>query len=282
MQPGQNSAQTSANLWTAALNIQDTSGKAKGKVKKTETIHHPCFEAASQIIDDPYWKAIIHGCAKKKFPRGFLFSDNILKHRTNNISISLPDDPYHLAQTAIYFFQENGKLYSKRDLEINRKRDEDAILLQLINASNSWTCISRSKNRRATYIRDYVERRYESLPQKIRDEIYTQINVGFETKFITKDHVAFENGQVVFVDGVDGDMNRAFFTRPLPNVRLTYVDRSEQTKAKCWSHSSNWAKYCDDYQKYIISSAKSNHVMLQSSSYLSGREDSDGSSLLEI
>ena len=276
MQPGHNFTQTSCNLWTAALTIQDTSGKTRGKVKKTETIHHPVFELGLQFIDDDYWKETLHNCAKKKFPRGFTFADGVLKHRLNNISISLPDDPYHLAQTAIFFFQENGKLYSKKDLEVRKKRDEDAILIQLINASNSWTCISRSKNRRSTYVRDYVERKYIDYSTKIRDEIYTQINVGFETKYITKDHVVFENGQVVFIDGVEGNENEVFFTRPLPAKRLVPIDRPEQTKMKCYSHLASWTKYCEEYQKYIISSAKSNHVLLQTSSYMSGREDSDG------
>jgi hypothetical protein len=276
MQPGHNFTQTSNSLWTAALTIQDTSGKTRGKVKKTETIHHPKFEQASQSIEDDYWKETLHNCAKKKFPRGFGFADGILKHRTNNISILLPDNPYHLAQTAIYFFQENGKLYSKNDIEIRKRRDEDAILLQLINASNSWTCISRSKNKRSTYVRDYVERKYSSFSQKIKDEIYTQINIGFETKYITKDHVLFEGGQVIFIDGVDSDGEKVFFTRPLIVKRLAPVEWSEQSKPKVYCHTANWHKWCDDYQKYIVSSAKSNHVLLQTSSYMSDREDSEG------
>ena len=282
MQPGHNFTQTSNSLWTAALTIQDTSGKTRGKVKKTETIHHPTFEAASKSMhDDEYWGEILHNCARKKFPRGFTFADGILKHRTNNISIMLPDDPYHLAQTAICFFQENGKLYSKKDIEIRKRRDEDSILLQLVNASNSWTCISRSKNRRSTYVRDYVERKYANYSQTIRDEIYTQINVGFETKYITKDHVIFENGQVIFIEGVDVNDKGIYFTRPLPTKKLVPLEKSEQVVDKKYRHLESWHKWCEDYKKYIISSARSNHVLLQSSNYMSGRSDSDGL-LIEI
>lgn len=275
MQPGHNTTETGVSLWTAALSAVDTSNKTRGRVKKTETIHYPQFEAASQSIDDPYWKVTLHNCAKKKFPRGFVYADGILRHRTNNISIALPDDHYHLAQTAIYFFQENGKLYSKRDQEIRKKRDEDAILSQLVNASNNWTCISRSKNRRATYIRDYVERKYARLPQRIRDELYTQLNVGFETKFIIKDHVTFENGQVVYIDGIEANENEIFFTRPLPSKRLTVIDRSIQNKDKCHRHYDNWQKYVEEYRKYMITSAKSSHTVIQTSSYLSGRDNSE-------
>lgn len=275
MQPGHNTTETSSSLWTAALSVVDTSNKARGRVKKTETIHYPQFELASQSTDDQYWKVILHNCAKKKFPRGFVYSDGVLRHRTNNISIALPDDYYYLAQTAICFFQENGKLYSKRDQETRKKRDEDAILSQLMNASNNWTCISRSKNRRSTYIRDYVERKYAGLPQKIRDELYTQFNVGFETKFITKDHVIFENGQVLHIDGIDCNENEVFFTRQLPIKRLIIIDRSAHAKDKCHNHFQNWNRWQDEYRKYVINSAKSNHITLQTSSYLSERGDSE-------
>lgn len=275
MQPGHNTTETSSTLWTAALNVPEATGKSRGRVKKSEIIHCPNFEIASTYIEDSYWKTILHNCARNKFPRGFVYTDGLLRHRANNISIALPDDPYALAQTAIYFFQENGKLYSKRDQEIRKKRDEDVIISQLINASNDWTCIARSKNRRATYIGDYVERKYSKLPQSIRDELYTQINVGFETKFLTKDNVYFQNGQVVNIDGIDANNNSVFFTRPLPTKRLNLISREPQPKDKIYRHYENWCKYMEEYQKYVINSARSTHTTIQTSNYYSGG-DSEG------
>lgn len=268
MLPGHNTTETSSAIWTAALTISDQS-KSRGRIKKSEIIHYPEFEAAAQCVEDQYWKVILRNCARKKFPRGFTYPDGLLRHRNNNISIALPDDSYHLMQTAIYFFQENGKLYSKRDQEIRKKRDEDAIITQLVNNSNNWTCISRSKNRRATYIRDYVERKYSKYSQYIRDELYTQINVGFETKFITKDNVIFENGLVIDIDGVDANENGVSFTRQLPAKRLAVIDRSAETREKCYRHYENWCKWLEDFRKHIINSAKSSHTVLQTSNYLS-------------
>lgn len=277
MHPGYNTTETSSALWTAALNVQDVPSKSRGRIKKSEIIHYPNFEAASQNIEDQYWKVILHNCARKKFPRGFVYSDGLLRHRTNNISITLPDDYHALAQTAICFFQENGKLYSKRDQEIRKKRDEDAILNQLMTASSNWTCISRSKNRRATYIRDYVERCYSHLSQRVRDELYTQLNVGLETKFITKDNVRFENGQVLHIDGIDANDTGVFYTRSLPVKRLTVIDRSTQTKEKCYRHYENWCKYAEEYRKYVANSSKPSHTVIHTSNYLSNDSEGYGS-----
>jgi hypothetical protein len=125
-----------------------------------------------------------------------------------------------------------------------------------------------------------VERRYVSFPQSVRDELFTQFNVGFETKFITKDHVIFENGQVLHIDGINVDTNnKVIFTRALPAKRLVTVDRTVQPVSKYHCHYNLWQKYMDDYQKYMINSAKSNHVVIQTPSYLSERENSDNNNL---
>ena len=261
MQPGHNTTETSCSLWSAALNIPEGASKSRGRVKKSDTIHHPEFEKSSYCVEDPFWKAILHDCARKKFPRGFVYTDRFLKHRTNNISIALPDDPAAIAQTAIYFFQENGKLYSKQDQEIRKKRDEANILAQLATRSNDWSRISKSKNRRSTYIRDYVERKYPHLLQTVRDELYTQLNVAFETKYITKDHVYFEAGQIRNIDGIDANANGIVYTRALPPYRLSTVIREELPKDESYRHYENWCKFLTDYRKYIISSAKSSHTV---------------------
>lgn len=265
MQIGYNTTETTSFLWNAALSSKDTSTKPRGKTKKSDNIYYPQFEAASQYIEDEYWKVILHNCARKKFPRGFNFNDGILKYRVNNISIALPDDYVSLAQTAIHFFQENGKLYSKRDQEIRKKQDEAIIINQLINNSNNWTCISRSKNRRATYIRDYVERKYINFPQYIRDELYTQLNIAFETKYITKEHVNFENGLITNIDGIDANDTSVFFTRPFSFLKITHYNEDYlQQKNKCHRHFENWCKYMDEYYKYITTN-KSNFIHSSSS-----------------
>lgn len=267
MRPGYNTNETSALIWSAALSTADMT-KSKNKTKKSEMIQYPIFEVAAGCVTDPYWKTILHNCAIKKFPRGFVYEDGFLHHRNNEVSIALPDDPVAFAQTALFFFQENGKMYSVRDREYRKKKYEDMMIANLINASNNWTIITRSKNRRATYLRDYVERKYATLAQTIRDELYTQLNVAFETKFITKEHVIFEKGQIVNIDGLDAKQTGIIFTRPIPQKKLSMIVRDTQVKDKIYRHYDNWCKYLEDYNKYIISSAKSSHTVLQPSSYL--------------
>lgn len=272
MQPGYNTTETSTSLWVAALNAPESTGKSRGRTKKSEMISHPEFEEAAQYTDDQFWADILRRCARKKFPRGFSYADGQLRHRPNEIAIVLPDDPAARTLTMIYFFQENGKLYSKKDQENRRLREEEADIARLATASSSWKCISYSKNRRATHVSDYVERKYRHLTKSIRDELYTQIEVGFDTKFITKDHVQFENGQILYIDGLDANENGVIFTRPIPDRPLAFATRNGEPKNETHRHLDGWLKYLDNYTKYIYNSAKATYTTIHTSDsgYYSG------------
>jgi len=270
MYPGRNTTETSASLWNAALTVADSTGKARGRTKKSEIVYHPEFDLASQCTNDPYWRDTLSRCARKKFPRGFVYNDRYLHHRTNDISILLPDTAHDFAATAIYFFQENGKLYSQRDQEERRHRYEDALKLQQANESNNWKSLAHSKNRRANSIRDYVERRYIHLPSRIRDELCTQIDAGFETDYINKDDVTFENGQIQHIEGFDATEEGVVFTRMYVRKRLPFIDQQTAIKEKVYRHYENWLKYVENYRKYIISSAKSSHIIQTSGSGQTG------------
>lgn len=263
MFPGVNTTETNASLWTAALNAPSHASKSRNRTKKSDMIVYPEIEASVPYTNDPFWIEILQKCARKKFPRGFMYADNHLRHRQNNISIVLPDDPAAKAQTMIYFFQENGKLYSKRDQEERRLKDEEEQIMQLANNSTSWKCVSYSKNRRATHVLDYVERKYEHLSKSIKDELRTQIEIGFETKYITKDHIVFENGQILHIDGIDANENEVFFTRALPKPAAAPMPPLELPKPKIYQHYENWCKYLENYRKYIVSSAKSSHTTIR-------------------
>ena len=262
MQLGHNTTETSQALWNAALTIS----APKNRSKKIEKIYFQEFEEASTTVDDLFWRDILHFCARKKFPRGFSYVDTFLHYRANNTCIVLPDDPGAFAQTAICFFQENGRLYSKHDQELRKSQKEEVIISELTKATSDWTIVSRSKNRRAIRIRDYVERKYSHLSPNIRNELYTQINIGFETGFIKKENIIFEDGQLKHVDGLDADENGLILTRAPPNSKRITITPASFPKEKKYCYYDNWCKFLNDYSKYIILSAKPSYT-IQTSNY---------------
>jgi hypothetical protein len=267
MRPGQNKNRTSISLWQQALKAPKKTAYSRRKTKKSEVIHYPEFFQASKIVDDPYWRDTLKKCAQRKFPRGFIYSDGQLTHRNNNVSILLPDDLEALTKTVIYFFQENGKLYSKKDIKRRKKKEEEQYIRELKEKSEDWGKVSISKNRRSTHVKDYVKEKYKHLSKDIQNAIFTQINIGFETKYITKAHVTFENGKVTNIDGVDGDENGVIFTRE-DNRRLTpikYKDNNNNVN-KIYNYKENWHKCLDLFQKDINNVSSSSYV-IQTSEY---------------
>jgi len=260
MSVGGNITQTSSSLWTAALTAPVSTGRSRTRIKKSEIVHYSEFMSASATTDDLFWKSILESCSRKKFPRGFVYENGVLSHRGNDISIALPNNSYDLASTAIYFFQENGKLYSKKDRKRRKQIEEEAILKELTEKNENWTCVSRSKNRRSTHVKDYVERKYKYLSKNIRDDVFTQINIGFETRYLTKNHVLFENGQIINIDGIDGTQNGLVFTRHYPNKRFV-LSQHVADKPKEYRHYDIWCKWLEDYNKNMKQATRSSHTV---------------------
>ena len=238
-----------------------TKSKPKGRVKKSDIVHYTEFEDASRVITDEFWTSTLINCSKKKFPKNFVYTINCnekyLTYKPSKVSILLPDSPLSFAKTVICFFQEHGKLYSKLDQDVSKKNKEKTIIKDLMDKSLEWGAIHKAKNKRTIYIHNYVETKYAELDPGIRKEVFSKINRGFEYKYMNKDHVKFENGEIVSIDGVDANINGAFYTRLFPVINLTLIDRtSSVVKPKEYKHHANWCKYVDDLSKYLITSAK--------------------------
>lgn len=262
MRPGINNFQAYGSVWGEALTFGDQSSKSKGRLKKSEIIHHPEFEEAVLYLDDPYWISIFKSCARKKFPKGFFYGERQLKYRPNDVTMVLPDDAQNFAATAVWFFRENGRLHSERDQIIQQRLVEQAISEQMATSPVTWTKISHSKKKRSLYIRGYVDREYAHLPLKIRDELYTQINVSLEMKRLVGSQITFVNGIITNIDGIDANENGVIHAKAMPVKRATTSSKAvASAKPKHYEHAKNWDKFLQNYSKHIVTSAQSSHTL---------------------
>lgn len=286
MQPGQNSGNISYEMCSAALIFSggastctsptpgsNTPGsgtkvsKTKGRTKKSDLVHHSEFIEAAATVSDKFWHSTLTSCAKKKLPRNFSYQiseekEKYLTHRISKVSILLPGDPASFAKTCICFFQEHGKMYSQTDDLTMKKIREKEIIADLMSKSLDWASVAKSKNKRSTHIRSYVERKYEKLEPWIRKEVYSSINRGIEYKYISKDDVDFQDGEIINILGVDANAEGVFYTRQFPPITLALVDRDDTDyKPKEQRHYANWLKQLDGYKKYLKSSTKGSSTM---------------------
>src|SRR6186997_3153580 len=79
--------------WTETP-IVDLSSHIKS-FKTTTKVLNPIFESISKLVDDPLWVEVFVGCSRGKFPKGFAFQNNFLKHRRGPklVQVYIPDNP---------------------------------------------------------------------------------------------------------------------------------------------------------------------------------------------
>lgn len=254
MIPGQNSAGSSSSLWQNAL-----SNKKKKHIVSI-------FAEAAETVDDPYWRNVLINCSTSQFPKPFTYRKHNeaheMVHMGNHVSMILPDPPAEMATAAIYFFQEQGGIFSKRDRQQQRDVDNCGIVSELMTKSRNWKKVACSKSRRSTHIRDYVARRYADKSEELRREMCTAIEIAFELKLIDRNDVTFVDGWLTNVQGVDiEDDEITFRNKDVSLPKCTFIPPK---KDKVYQHHENWLRWTDAFLKYRDVSTKACHTVIHS------------------
>ena len=265
---GHNHSQTSSSFWTAAMETPTTPSRGRGKIKKSEMVVYPEFEDCIQFTVDQYWRDILHKCARKKFPRGFMYQDRHLKHRASGNTTQLPEDTFMRTEIVIGFFRVYGKMLSRMDQENMR-----ATMEMEVGGVKEWKKIATSKGRRNALIETYINNRYQHLSREIRKDIFIKIILAFEIKTITKDDVVYERGEVMYIDGIDANEKGVYYTRACnPYVYKAPIIQDNECD-KVHQHYEKWLKYLTAYNKHLGAKAKTIHSITSMSTDWSSEAD---------
>ena len=264
-------------MWSNALAPKVPASKSTLKLKKSDIIKHQEFYDAMKYVTDSYWQEIFYNCSRKKFPRGFMYSDRILRFRATETFIQLPERMDEFSHLAIYFFKTHGRIFSPKDIEENKRVDDQKLMDTLVKKTEQWSSVSKAKNRRAAYVRDYVEKFYKDYPKNVRDDLFTQINIGFSTKYLTKDDITFENNMIMKITGFNITANCEIVrVNPTPKYKEK-VKKEIPQKNPVHNHLKNWTKYLSSFDKHIASTTKSSFtadVKSGTASYTGDEEES--------
>lgn len=245
-QVGENISSTGEELWNSAL--QGKGANTKTRTKKSEVIHFSQFEAAAEKVSDPFWKDTLKLCARRKFPKGFLYGGGVLKHRGSSQSLNVMElDSESAAGAIVTFLRENGKIYSPID-EVNSKSCEDLVLEDMISKYSDWSKIFKSSSRRSQYVWSFVFENFEELPPALKKELYTKINIGFELGYLIKEDVVFEFGRIISIEGISLVEGRIEYMRPVP-IKKRKIETKAASKSKNHCHYKNWLDYLEELSK---------------------------------
>ncbi len=259
VQLGNNFNSSSLTMLSSALTVKAPNSQIKVKAKKTDNIHFPEFYHAINHTDDLYWKEIFYNSSIKYLPRGFLYADRNLRFRETETYITMPLDPKDFCNTAIYFFQKYGNIYSPTDKIELKKKSEEKIVEALDKKTEQWSVVSKSQTRRASYVRNYVEHFYSQYSKTLRDELFTQINLGFISGYTTKHDITFENNAIQKVEGFVITDKGVEKTRTMVKVKPKST-KKELVKPKVFHHYKNWQKYLNNFEKHIGVMSKASYT----------------------
>lgn len=129
---------------------------------KTKEIINQIFDDCRAVVEDEFWKDLLEDMSYGKMPRGFSFSDGVLKYvkGTKKQSIPLSKNPLMCVEE-IKNFMRNGNIISENDLTENKESS---------NVIIKWKTLS--KKAKEYLIIEYVYRTASQLGMTKEDRAY--------------------------------------------------------------------------------------------------------------
>ncbi len=190
---------------------------------------HPIFSKCREYTFDPYWKDIFARCSYNRFPRGIRYDGrkNTLYVRLPGGIIgkkeffSLPKVAVDVFTTMMSVFREMG-LCSQMDLEVKRDEMEKIREQRRVNLDCRW------KDLKPRYLKDRMIVRYVlhmketyGLTQKETKKLLNTIQLGFQLKQLSSDHVKYQNGRILDIDGLEVKDKKFYVTREIRKCKKT-------------------------------------------------------------
>lgn len=184
----------------------------KGK-KTLKPIIHPIFEKCANLTDDKFWQYIFMDCSRGKFPRNFMFKNNLLTYRKTNkmFRLTVSNSPSEVFTATIDFFQSHGGIMSAQDRQRIKKQEEDKLLI-VLDHEITWKDIKTDKLK-DILIGEFVlslTQEYQ-LNEEERRDLITTIRKGFMLKYFTSSNIEMEEGRIKEIDGliIDEETNES-------------------------------------------------------------------------
>lgn len=218
-------------------------------VLKRKEDAYPIFGKCLAFTIDPFWRKILEGFIKGKFPRGMsVYKGSIyLKKGSLSAQINLNQTPLVIFQELIHNLREILEFYSpferkrnQKDLEAARK-EIDSVL------SGEWKKIKKKK-----YREDIILRYIEDIKVRLRlnmsemNHLDRVIHSGMAFHTINTEDFEYQNGRIVTINGLYWDpVNREFYTRE----EVKMPKSSAKEKSKSINPYDTWKKFLEREHK---------------------------------
>ena len=230
----------------------------KKKKKVLKPIINPIFEECSNLTEDNFWKSTFMECARGKFPRGFIFKNNLITYRkaNKNTRLEISDSPREVYLATIDFFQRIGGIMSNQDRKrLQELEDEKLLEKQQEESEITWKEITSEKIKDiviSEFIMDICENMNFNEAEK--KELTTTIKKGFMLKYFTYSNIIMSEGKITEIDGLVYDektqqyeIDSSVITRR-PGRKITGLGVEISDKKPDVDFLDIWVKYLENLE----------------------------------
>ena len=228
----------------------------KGK-KTLRPILYPIFEACSNLTEDRFWQSTFMDCARGKFPRGFIFKNNLITYRKGNRNnrLEISNSPSEVFSSTMDFFSKTAGIISQADQRKMQKKEEEKLLEKMDRSEMTWKDIKTEKLKNVLicdFINDICEK--VEFTKDERDELTTTIKKGFMLKYFTPNNISMLNGKISEIDGLlfnektnEYEIDESYITKR-PGRKVCGLGVEKVDKKTAVNFLELWEKYLENLE----------------------------------
>jgi len=181
-------------------------GDVKKRRKTLKPILYPVFENFSNLTEDEFWKSIFMDCARGKFPRGFIFKNNLLIHKKGSklTQLELSNSTTDVFVSTMNFFQMTAGIMSVLDRQKINQREEEKIIKEMKKDSELTWGYVKKEGLKEVLINEFITDICEKMnfTEKEKKELITTIKKGLMLKCFNSNNIIMSGGRIKEIDGL--------------------------------------------------------------------------------
>ena len=234
-------------FWEDTLHDIRVNEYGRKERKKVVEELHPEFKEASELLKgNLFWQGIFLDCVKGNYPHGISYNNYIIYHKASKQSMELShENVVDFTNEAVNFLRQIGIVSPEEQKYMDSKYTE-SLNTRREQIKDDWGSVSKNDRSRLMYINRYVNDKYGHLSQKIKDELFTLINVRYSIGLIKVEDVTYKEGKIINIAGIDADDKGVIYEK-------TMVFRGERNIVKEQDDPlvKKWNRDVKSYESYI-------------------------------
>lgn len=179
-------------------------------MKHKNILLYPIFIRCCAFLTDPFWKYLFEDFAYAKAPYGIIVNEDgihsIIRNKEFSILFEGKSDQ-QITQEICHYLSERLAILSQKD-HVSRRNTCEIIYDEVIKNITCWNDIRKKKVKDLLIEQFVLEMKTQySLSIYLSKILFSIIFIGIQFKTITSKHIAYDNGKIHSIHGIECKYN---------------------------------------------------------------------------